>query len=491
MRKVLLTRENGVCDNNQNPWKESTFLVKLTRTYPMPHIQSGPVNATAQAGGLLITDTIGATGLDQALKTALAPWKKPYATHDPAKVLLDLATTLTLGGDTLSDLDIIRDEPDVYGRVASNPTVTRLIRTLAADADQALTAINAARATARSWAWTLAGRLAPDHETCAQAPLIIDLDATLITAHSEKELAKPTYKKGFGFHPLLAFVDHGSTGAGEPIAEQLRPGNAGSNTADDHISLVRQVLAQLPGGRPRPGKKVLIRTDTAGGTHDFLDFLTSRRLSYSTGFMLPDSMPEIYQQLTQLRAWEPAYDTDGKPRDGADVAELTGVLDLGAWPEGMRVIVRRERPHPGAQLRFTDVDGYRLTAFATNTAGHQLADLEVRHRSRARCEDRIRVSKDSGLRNFPLKGFDQNRIWLAIVGLAGEISAWAGLLGFGEDEARRWEPKRLRLRVFSIPAVLARHARRIVVRVKETAQSAQLLISAITRLRDLPGPAPG
>lgn len=466
-------------------------MVNPTRTYPTPHIQSGPVNATAQTGGLLITDTIRATGLDQALTTALAPWKKPYATHDPAKIILDLATTLILGGDALSDLNIIRTEPDIYGRVASNPTVSRLIQTLATDADQALAAINTARAAARTRAWTLAKRLAPDHDACAQSPLIIDLDATLITAHSEKELAKPTYKKGFGFHPLLAFVDHGPSGTGEPIAELLRPGNAGSNTAADHISLVTQVLAQLPGGRARPGKKVLIRTDTAGGTHDFLEFLTRRRLSYSVGFMLPDSMPEIYRQLTKLRAWEAAYDTDGKPRDGADVAELTGVLDLSAWPEGMRVIVRRERPHPGAQLRFTDVDGYRLTAFATNTKGRQLADLEVRHRSRARCEDRIRIAKDSGLRNFPLKGFDQNRIWLAIVALAGEVSAWAGLLGFGEDEARRWEPKRLRLRVFQVPAVLARHARRVVVRVKDTAPSARLLISAITRLRNLPGPAPG
>jgi len=152
----------------------------------------------------------------------------------------------------------------------------------------------------------------------------------------------------------------------------------------------------------RPGKSVLIRTDTAGGTHDFVEFLTKRRLSYSVGWMLPDDTPELYRQLSDLGAWEPAYDTNGQPRDGADVAELTGVLDLADWPERMRVIVRRERPHPGAQLRFDDVDGYWVTAFVTNTRTRQLADLEVRHRSRARCEDRIRIAKDSGLRNFPL-----------------------------------------------------------------------------------------
>lgn len=161
--------------------------------------------------------------------------------------------------------------------------------------------------------------------------------------------------------------------------------------------------------------------------------------------MLPGNTPELYRQLSELGAWEPAYDTNGEPRDGADVAELTGVLDLAGWPEGMRIIVRRERPHPGAQLRFDDVDGYRVTAFATNTKGHQLADLEVRHRSRARCEDRIRIAKDSGLRNFPLKGFDQNQIWLAVVALAGEIEAWKSLFAFPDHEIRRWEPKKLRM----------------------------------------------
>ena len=147
-------------------------------------------------------------------------------------------------------------------------------------------------------------------------------------------------------------------------------------------------------------------------------------------------------------------------REGADVAELTGLLDLDEWPKGMRVIVRRERPHPGAQLRFDDVDGYRLTAFATNTTQGQLADLEVRHRRRARCEDRIRVAKDMGLRNLPLASFAQNRIWCQIVALASEITAWMGLLGYAAQPARRWEPKRLRHRLFQIPATIARHARR-------------------------------
>ena len=145
-------------------------------------------------------------------------------------------------------------------------------------------------------------------------------------------------------------------------------------------------------------------------------------------------------------AWTPAYDGDGQVRDGAWVADITGLLDLSGWPAGMRVIVRKERPHPGAQLRFTDIDGHRFTAFATDTRTGQLADLELRHRRRARCEDRIRGAKDTGLRNLPLKDFAQNQIWCEIVALACELLAWTQMLAL-TGQARRWEPKRLRLRL--------------------------------------------
>ena len=197
--------------------------------------------------------------------------------------------------------------------------------------------------------------------------MIIDLDATLVTAHSEKEHAAPTFKRGYGFHPLCAFVDHGPTGTGEPLHLLLRPGNAGSNTAADHIAVTRKALAQVPGYRPgtRPGRKVLIRTDAAGATHAFLDWLTERRLSYSIGFTLGDISDAAHHD--PRRGVDPGLHRRRRIRDGAWVAELTGLLDLTGWPAGMRVIARKERPHPGAQLRLTDVDGHRITAFATNT----------------------------------------------------------------------------------------------------------------------------
>jgi hypothetical protein len=410
--------------------------------------------------------------------------------HDPAKVVLDLAVALALGGDCLADVALLRAEPGVYGLVASDPTVSRTIAALAADAPAALKAINAARAAARRRAWDLAGKDAPDH---AAGPLVIDVDATLLTAHSDKEHAKPTFKRGYGFHPLVAFVDHGAAGTGEPLAVLLRPGNAGSNTAADHVTVVKDALRQLPGHRPatRPGRKVLIRTDGAGATHVFVEWLTGQRLSYSLGFTLPDTTPDLLRRIPDA-VWAEAYDAHDTVRDGAWVAELTDLLDLSSWPAGMRVIVRKERPHPGAQLRFDDVDGMRITAFATNTRtggpGTQLPDLELRHRRRARCEDRIRIAKDTGLTNLPLHSFAANQIWCAIVALALDLTAWMQTLALTGHDARRWEPKRLRLRLFTVPAALARTGRRVLLHLAARAPWADLVTTAIHRLRALTAP---
>jgi DDE family transposase len=466
---------------------------KRSGFYPCPAVDTAGSNVVSQAGGLLLTETIRAVGLDQALSAAMTRWRHPNAVHDPAKIVLDLAVTLGLGGDCLADIAVLRAEPGVYGRVASDPTVSRVIDRLADDAGAALRTIDTARAAARARAWALAGVHAPDHDIDPGNPLIIDVDATLVTAHSDKEGAAPTFKRGFGHHPLWAFCDHGPAGTGEPLSVLLRPGNAGSNTAADHVTVIREALRQLPGHRPgiRPGRKVLIRIDSAGCTHQLLDWIVGQRLSYSVGFTLPETIVDELAKIPE-REWQPAYDADGEPRPGAWVLEVTGLLDLRRWPKGMRVIVRRERPHPGAQLRLTDADGHRLTAFATNTGpggpGRQLADLELRHRRRARAEDRIRVAKDTGLANLPLHEMDQNRIWCAIVALACELTAWAQLLALTEHPARRWEPKRLRLRLFSLAGRLARSGRRTLLHLPRHAPWAPLLLQAISSLRALAAP---
>ena len=436
----------------------------------------------SQAGGLLLAEALQVTGLGQGLSGALTRWRAPRAVHDPGKIIADLAMALGLGGDCLADVAVLRAQPELAGPVASDPVISRLISALAADAPRALRAIRKARAAARERAWALAGERAPG----ADGSLIpVDLDATIVLAHSEKEKAAPTWKKTFGFHPLAAFADHGAAAGGEPLAIVLRPGNAGSNAAAEHIEVTRLALAQLP---RRARRRVLIRTDSGGGTHEFLAWLASpgRRLHYSIGMTITGEMQQAILQLPD-RIWEPAYDAGGQARPGAWVAELTGLLGLAGWPEGMRVIVRKERPHPGAQLRFTDIGGHRFTAFATDAWRGQLADLELRHRRRARCEDRIRNAKDTGLRNLPLHGFNQNQIWCELVAMACELLAWMQMLAL-DGPARAWEPKRLRLRMFSAAGRLVCSGRRLRLRLAATWPWASQLTTAITRLQAL---APG
>jgi hypothetical protein len=451
--------------------------MKITARCAKITVSADGSGIVSQGGALLLSQTMRATGLDRGLVAALERWRPPRAVHGPGKIIADLAVALALGGDCLADIAVLRAQPELAGPVASDPVVSRLISVLAADAPRALKAIRGARAAARERAWSLAGNHAPG----ADGSLIpVDIDATIVLAHSEKEQAAPTWKKTFGFHPLAAFADHGAGAGGEALAIVLRPGNAGSNTAADHIEAARLALAQLPG---RLRRQVLIRTDSGGGTHDFLAWLArpGRRLHYSVGMTITDDIQEAILALPD-RVWEPAYDTGGQARPGAWVAELTGLLDLTGWPAGMRVIVRKERPHPGAQLRFTDLGGHRFTCFATGTRRGQLADLELRHRRRARCEDRIRAAKDTGLRNLPLHGFGQNQIWCELVAMASELLAWMQMLAL-DGPARGWEPKRLRLRLFSAAGRLVRGGRRTRLRLAAAWPWAAQLTAAITRLQ--------
>jgi hypothetical protein len=436
----------------------------------------------SQAGGLLLIRTLRATGLDRSLQEALERWRPARAVHSPGKIIADLAVAVALGGDCLADVAVLRAQPELAGPVASDPVVSRLVSRLAADAPRALKAIRAARAAARQRAWDLAGGAAPG----ADGDLVtVDIDATIVTSCSEKEQAAPTWKKTYGHHPLTVFADHGPESSGEPLAFLLRAGNAGSDTAADHIEAARLGLAQLP---RRLRRRVLIRADSGGGTQDFLAWVTApgRRLAYSVGFTITDDVQQAILTLPD-RVWEPAYDAEAKVRPGAWVAEITGMLDLAKWPAGMRVIVRKERPHPGAQLRFTDIGGHRFTAFATGTKGGQLADLELRHRRRARCEDRIRCAKDTGLRSLPLQGFTQNQLWCEIVAMACELLAWMAMLAL-DGPARRWEPKRLRLRLFTCAGRLVHGSRRLRLRLAASWPWAREITTAITRLQAL---APG
>jgi hypothetical protein len=317
---------------------------KSIGSYPPVRVEGGGRSVVSQAGSVLLVETVRKSGLDRAISTALVPWRKPRAVHDPGKVLLDVALATALGGDCLADVAMLRAEPDVFGPVASDPTISRLVDTLAAAGPKALAAIRTARAEVRSRGWELAG----DDGPAADGQVIVDIDGVLVLAHSDKQDATATWKKTFGHHPLVAFVDHGQAGSGEPVAALLRPGNAGSITANDHIEITRLALVQLP-KHLRRGRQTLIRTDSAGGTHAFLDWLTRRGrwLSYSAGMTITDAIHQAVLKIPK-KAWTPAYDAEGTERPGAWVAEITDMPDLTTWPKGMRLIVRKERPHPGA-----------------------------------------------------------------------------------------------------------------------------------------------
>jgi hypothetical protein len=418
---------------------------------------AGGESLISTAGGVLLTQTARVCGLDRALSTGLRRWRHARAIHDPAKILLDLAVTVALGGDCAADIAVLRAQPGVFGQVASDPTVSRAIDRLANAGSDAVAAIRSARAVGRAWVWRHAG-------VPAQAgTVVVDLDATILISHSDKEKATKTWKKTFGHHPLLGFVDHGDGGTGEPVAGLLRAGSAGSNTAKDHIVVLDDALAQIPTHLREPDDDgrvaVLVRTDAAGATHAFTERIVERGMSFSVGASLNHF--DIHTILAQIpnRAWTPAYNAEGQPRDGAWVVEVTDLAQLSSWPAGTRLVLRRERPHPGAQLRITDADGMRITGFLTNTTGGQLADLELRHRRHARVEDRIRAGKDTGLRNLPFHDFAQNQVWLEVCALAADLIAWTQRLAL-TGVHRIAEPKRLRLHLFGVAGRLVRSGRR-------------------------------
>ncbi|MFB7669370.1 IS1380 family transposase [Kitasatospora sp. NPDC056138] len=478
-----MTWDDRACLGSCRRSERSTLQAKKrSRSYPRVRVRGYGGGVVSQAGGVLLVETVRRIGLDTALSAALEPWRKPRAVHDPGKVLLDLALAVALGGDCLADVAVLRAEPALFGPVASDPTDSRLVDALAAAGPRALAAVRRARAEVRERVWTLAGDTAPN----TGGEVVVDIDGVLVLAHSEKQDATATWKKTFGHHPLVAFVDHGRQGSGEPVAAMLRPGNAGSNTAADHIATARLALAQLP-KQHRRGRGTLVRTDSGGGTHEFLNWLTKRGrwLSYSVGMVITEAIHQAVL-LMPASAWTPAIEPDGSVRDGAWVAELAGDV-LKGWPKGMRLIARKERPHPGAQLRITDADGMRITCFATSTTGTAIAALELRHRQRARAEDRIRAARDTGLRNLPLHDAAQNQIWLEVVQLALDLLAWMPMLALN-GPARRWEPKRLRLRLFSTAGRLVTTGGHRWLRLARHWPWTQVITTAFERLQALPLP---
>jgi hypothetical protein len=282
------------------------------------------------------------------------------------------------------------------------------------------------------------------------------------------------------FHPLLAYLDHGN-GRGEPLAAILRPGSAAANNTDDHLALLRLALAQLP---PLGRRQLLVRTDSRGATIPVLWWLHERHLAFSVGLGADAHVRDAVLAVPDA-AWTPAIDPDGRVRDGAWVAEVTGWLDLGSYPPGIRAICRRERPHPGAPVRFTDPHGRRYQVFVTNQAGRNLARVELTHRQHAGVEDRIRAAKASGLANLPFDAWRRNAVWLELVLAAQDLTCWAQALLLDGDLAVA-EPKRLRsTRLWHTAGRLVGHARRQRLCLPAAWPWAAALATAFARLRSL------
>jgi hypothetical protein len=445
--------------------------VQATNCASSFEVTTDGTGVVGHAGAALLRELADRVGLTGALG-----WRAAAAArhHRDAAVLRDLAVLLADGGDGLSDLAALRDQPELFGPVASTPTAWGVVERVATDPD-GLARLRAARAHGRARAWAAGAH--PDPEL-----LIIDADATLVLAHSDaKQGATGTYKGSFGFHPLLAYLDRGHA-PGEPLAGLLRPGNAPAGGADDLIELVDLALAQLPAAAWE--QPVLVRSDSAGASTRLAWHLRDDQVGFSLGMPIDAHLREAILAQPE-HVWTPAIDATGQVRHGAEVCELTGWIDLHTWPDGTRVICRREDAHPGAQLRFTDHDGHRFQVFLTDQPEGDLAALELRHRQRARIEDRIRAAKATGLRNLPFDRWRRNTVWLELVLAAQDLTVWTQALLLDGDLAVA-EPKTLRYRLWHIAARIVRHARRVILRLQRSWPWAVTLARAFTRLRALP-----
>ncbi len=461
----------------------------------VPVITCDGTGVVSHAGTVLLAELADRIGLTTALSEATDGLRERRAGHDPGRVLVDVAVAIADGAVTISDVQALADQQGLHGPVgsiASTPTIWRVLDAVA-NTPGMLAKIRQARAEARDRAWLARGELTgselPGSRAAGKtiAQVVIDLDATLVTAHSDKEGARGNFKGGFGYHPLGAWLDNSN----EALAALLRPGNAGSNTAADHLTVVDWALSQLP-DRWR-SKPILIRADGAGYSHALIAALSQQGLQFSVGYPVTGAVRDVISKLPAW-AWQVACNADGDLREHADVVEITDVLDLSKWTKtcpDMRVIVRRELPHPGATLDAFEIrDGYRYQAFTTNTRSGQLAFLEARHRAHARVEDRIRTGKDTGLGHLPSRHQNINEVWVELTLIAADLLALSqSMLLTDQAQLHRAEPKTLRYRLLHVAARITRGQRKVFLRLAEHWPWALALAKAFTRLRQIPLPA--
>lgn len=469
----------------------------------------------AHAGSVLprlLADRVGLSGgLSRAVSRAgFTP------VHDRGRVLVDAATALCAGASCVTDIEALsRQNALLGGRGVSDSTVVRALDEFATrigasglPTRRLATAIGSARAAA--WqaiadrhdglpAVMVAGRPltrpVPDGGGQRCRPVtVLRLDATLIDAASAKDGAAGTYKGGWGFHPLTAWCSN----VGDNLAVLLRPGNAGSFTAADHIRVLDHALAQVPAAHRQD---VLVTVDGAGASHVLIEHLSAlntvrryptqgRRVEYSIGWPV-DERTRRAIDLAPPDAWGPGLHASGSVDEAAGVIDLTGLMrssmngeTLAGWPADMRVLARRVPRPAGEQAALGEDPDWRYSAFATNTATGQVQWLDARHRTQAHVEDNIKELKAHGARRLPSSDWARNTAWLLLAALATSLTAWLRLIALDDAQAKA-EVKALRYRILAAPARLITHARRRVLKIPTTWAWAQAITTAWERLRAL------
>jgi hypothetical protein len=448
---------------------------------------SSTARVKVEAGGDQVVGHVGlhalgafadGLGLGDALSARIVAIHRRLPLHDRGKVLVHAMLMLASGGECCADIEHLRTEPELFGEVCSDSTLYRTLRSLD---PQTVAALKEAVAGVRERVWRRSA-------STRTGPVVLDLDASLVDIHSEnKEATGPTYKGGFGFHPLLCFAD----ATGETLSAMLRPGNAGANTVADHLRVLADAIAQLPasvaaGHCPDDDaagvrRAMVARADSAGCTEGFVGGCRHRNVGFS---VVARSNRQIQAAISRVeeeaKRWLPAVHQDGEPRRGAAVADVTDLCDLSSWPSGTRLIVRREPLHPGAQKTLFPSLDYRYWGFYTDQEGHPV-ELDRFMRAHAHVENHIGRLKDSGLLRFPFVSFEANCAWLAVVGFAADLVRWFQLLCLTGGLAVA-APKGLRRRLWDAPARVVRSARQTIVRVLEGWPDGDAILAAYQRL---------
>jgi len=429
--------------------------VKVSRSVTAPVVTALGERLVSHAGVGMLAETADLAGLTGGISRLFGGHGHVWRDHDPGVSVVQAAVSVADGMTNISAVgQFVASRGAVFVNPASVSTTRRTVFTFGEELMSA--GLDAVMCDARTRAWDAAGY--------APASLTLDFDATLLTCHSEKEQAAPTYKSGFGFHPLGCWLDE----TREPLAMILRKGNAGSNTATDHRDVLFRSLEQLPvrfqiGHQPGdPAETVvhpiLVRCDGAGSTKAFLADLVERNIEFSVGFSADQTIRDLIVALPE-EAWIPAINHDHTHREGAKVAQIRVQDPESGWPARSRLICRREDPHPGAPLSiFDQIQGRRHTLFLTNSTEVDIAGLERRHRGHARVEDRIRTWKATGAVHQPYKDFAANQAWLNVTLIAQTLLAWTQLIGF-TGPLQVAEPATFRTKILHIAGQNATRAR--------------------------------